>query len=227
MPRLWCLLAILLNLPLLPAAAQVTDDFSDGDFTGNPAWTGSADRWAIAPLDGNPALRTNGIAASDTIFLSTTSTVSRGTWSFTVAHRGVNLSNFNGARVFLTANTANLEGDVFGYFLQFGASNSDEVRLYRQDGNPATGRVLLGRSADALLEGDSTTLAITVTRSETYEWVVSVDGTPLFTVTDGTYPSSQFFGVWVKHTQAATQGFFSTISTCRARPVLPTPTHRN
>ena len=208
MLRLWCPLAVLLSLPILPAAAQVTDDFSDGDFTSNPTWTGTADRWTIAPLDGNPALRADGTAASDTIYLAIPSEVSRGRWSFTVAHRGVNLSNFNGARVFLTANTAELDGNVLGYYLQVGASNSDEVRLYRQDGDPATGRVLLGRSAEPLLEGDSTTLAITVTRSEAYEWVVSVDGSPLFTATDGRYTSSQFFGVWVKHTQAAAQGFF-------------------
>ena len=208
MLRLWCPLAVLLSLPIVPAAAQVSDDFSDGDFTSNPTWTGTADRWTIAPLDGDPALRTDGTAASDTIYLATPSTVSRGTWSFTVTHRDVNLSNFNGARVFLTADTADLEGNVLGYYLQFGASNSDEVRLYRQDGDPATGRVLLGRSAEPLLEGDASTLAVTVTRSEAYEWVVSVDGTPLFTSTDGTYTASRFFGVWVKHTQAAAQGFF-------------------
>ncbi len=208
MLRLWCPLAVLLCLPTLPTAAQVTDDFSDGDFTSNPTWTGTADRWTIAPLEGNPALRTDGTAASDTIYLATPSEVSRGRWSFMFAHRGVNLSNFNGARVFLTANTADLDGNVLGYYLQFGASNSDEVRLYRQDGDPATGRVLLGRSAEPLLEGDSTTLAVTVTRSEAYVWAVSVNGTLAFMLTDGRYTSSQFFGVWVKHTQAAAQGFF-------------------
>ena len=208
MLRLWCPLAVLLCLPILPAAAQVTDDFSDGDFTSNPTWTGTVDRWAIAPLDDNPALRADGTAASDTIYLATPSEVSRGRWSFTFAHRGVNLSNFNGARVFLTANTAELDGNVLGYYLQFGASNSDEVRLYRQDGDPATGRVLLGRSTEPLLEGDATTLAVTVTRSEAYAWAISVNGTQAFTATDSTYTSSRFFGVWVKHTQAAAQGFF-------------------
>ena len=133
MSRLLCPLVAFLFLLALPAAALVTDDFSDGDFTNNPTWTGTADRWTIAPLDGNPALRADGTAASDTIYLATPSEVSRGRWSFTFAHRDVNLSNFNGARVFLTANTADLDGNVLGYYLQFGASNSDEVRLYRQE----------------------------------------------------------------------------------------------
>lgn len=208
MPRLLCLLIALLCLPVIPAAAQFTDDFSDGDFTGNPAWIGTTDRFSITPLDGDPALRSDGAAASDTIYLATPSEVSRGAWSFTFAPRGVNLSNFNGARVFLTANTEVLDGNVLGYYLQFGASNSDEVRLYRQDGDPATSRVLLGQSDEPLLEGDSTTLAVTVTRSETYEWTVSVDGLPVLTATDGVYTSGRFFGVWVKHTQAAAQDFF-------------------
>ena len=158
MLRLWCPLVVLLSLPIIPAAAQFSDDFSDGDFTNNPIWTGTMDRFAVAPLDGNPALRSDGTAASDTIYLATPSEVSRGTWSFTFAHQGVNLSNFNGARVFLLAHSAKLNENVLGYYLQFGASNSDEVRLYRQDGDPATGRVLLGRSTEPSFTGPGSAL---------------------------------------------------------------------
>ncbi len=175
-----------------PAAAQLSDAFSDGDFTSNPAWTGTPNRWTVAPLDGNPALRSDGAAVSDTIYLATPSAVSRGMWSFTFAHRGINLSNFNGARVFLTADTDTLDGAVFGYYLQLGASNSDEIRLYRQDGEPASSRVLLGQSAEPLLGGDDNTLSITVTRSDAYAWSVSVDAAVVLTTVDSTYTASRY-----------------------------------
>src|SRR5690606_27458916 len=55
----------------LSAAAQFTDNFSDGDFTADPAWTGTTDRWTVGDLDGDLALQTNGEAASDTLFLAT------------------------------------------------------------------------------------------------------------------------------------------------------------
>jgi len=195
---------------VMPAAAQVDDDFSDGDFTTNPIWIGTMDRWTVTPLDDNPALRNDGLAESDTVYLATPSTVSRGSWSFTFAHRDVNLSNFSGARVFLVANTDDLTGAVQGYFIQLGTNNSDEIRLYRQDGDPSSSnnRVLLEASTEPLLAGDDNTLAITVTRSETAEWTVSVDGQAALTATDGTYFRSSFFGVWVKHTASANQNIF-------------------
>ena len=39
----------LIFLLLLPFSlfAQVTDDFSDGDFTQNPSWSGTADKFTI------------------------------------------------------------------------------------------------------------------------------------------------------------------------------------
>lgn len=210
MIRLLVFVALCGYVLAVPATAQVTDDFSDGDFTANPVWTGTTDLWTVTPLDGNPALRNAGLAVSDTVYLATPSTVSQGSWSFTFAHRDVNLSNFSGARIFLVTDTDNLLGDVRGYFLQLGTNNSDEVRLYRQDGDPSesSNRVLLGASTDPLLAGDDITLALTITRSESSEWTVSIDGQVLLTATDDTYLQSSFFGVWVKHTASANQNVF-------------------
>ncbi|MGI9173923.1 MAG: Ig-like domain-containing protein, partial [Rhodothermales bacterium] len=197
----------LLSLLAQTSAAQVTDAFSDGDFTSDPAWTGTTEQWTVTPVDGDPALRSNGLAEADTIYLATPSGVSSGTWAFTFRYDGVNLSNFNGARVFLLSNTADLSGEVFGYYIQLGASNSDEVRLYRLDGDPDGGRNELGRSATPLLEGESGVLAIEVTRSAEGAWSVRVDGTEVLTAEDATYTSGPFFGVWVKHSGSAPQAY--------------------
>lgn len=193
-----------------PAAAQFTDTFADGDFTTNPPWSGTSDRWTIAELDGSPALRTDGAERSDTLYLSTPSAVSRGTWRFRFAYREVNLSNFNGVRVFLMADGADLSGSVRGYFVQLGTNNSDEIRLYRQDGDPASSsnRVLLAASTDALLAGEAGQLDLVVTRSEADVWSVALGGQTVLQARDTTYVQSAHFGVWVKHTQAAAQSFF-------------------
>lgn len=206
MPRL---AALLLILTPLTATAQVSDAFTDGDFTADPAWTGTTDRWTVAPLDGDPALRTDGRPEADTLFLATPSAVNRGAWSFVFAYRGVNLSAFNGARVFLMASADTLAGGVHGYFLQLGANNSDEIRLYRQDGDPSvsSNRILLGRS-DARLGGTEGTLTLRVTRTEAGAWMVQADDEPLFEATDATYTTSRSFGFWVKHTASGAAGLF-------------------
>ncbi|BBM72634.1 lamin tail domain-containing protein [Rhodothermus marinus] len=188
----------LLLLPL-PLQAQLLETFSDGNFTENPPWLGTTAYWTIDTLASNPRLRTNGPPRADTLFLATPSTVSWGLWQFTISYEQVNLSNFNGVRIYLMADTADLKGPVHGYFLQLGTNNSDEVRLYRQDGDPATRRILLGRS-DPILTEPTQTLTLKVLRTETGHWSVSLEGQLLLEASDATYWKSRYFGLWVKHT---------------------------
>lgn len=201
-----------------------SDDFADGDFTTTPAWYGTTDRWTIAPLEGQPALRTNGGAAADTVYLATASPVSFGSWAFTFAHDEVNLSIFSGARVFLLADTDVLDGPVRGYYLQLGTNNSDEVRLYRMDGDPQTARTELGRSAP-VLGGTDNQLALAVTRDADGTWDVRIDGAPAFTATDDTYAFSQYFGVWAKHTASAPSNLYfdDFVVSGATGPVSPDP----
>ncbi len=197
--------AVLLFFLLCPdASGQVSwsDDFSDGDLTQDPEWMGTVDRWTIDVLEDIPALRTNGVAEADTVFLATESPISFGEWQFRFAHVDVNLSIFNGARIFLIADTPTLDGPVLGYYLQFGTNNSNEVRLYRIDGDPATQRVELGRS-DPILDGFDNTLDVVVSRSQDNQWQVFANGALLFEAEDDTYAFGQYFGVWAKHTASA------------------------
>jgi hypothetical protein len=82
---------------------------------------------------------------------ATASSVTHGYWRFRFRHE-VNLSNFNGTRVFLVASTGDLKGEVQGYYVQFGTNNLNRVELWRQDGMPAQ-RVRLGASG-GLMHGD-------------------------------------------------------------------------
>ncbi|MEM8560255.1 MAG: hypothetical protein AAGG50_20740, partial [Bacteroidota bacterium] len=125
--------ALLACLIPLGAAAQLTDDFADGDFTSNPAWTGDTERFAVVPFEADFALRSDGLAESDTIALATPSTTAFGTWRFRFRFED-NLTTGKGTRVYLVANTDDLKGEVQGYYVQIGTNNGDEIRLYRQDG---------------------------------------------------------------------------------------------
>ncbi len=75
-------LLLLLAAISIPATAQVMDDFSDGDFTANPPWSGDTDRFAIVPFGADFALQSDGLAEPDTISISTPSTGARGEWRF-------------------------------------------------------------------------------------------------------------------------------------------------
>ena len=201
-------LPLLLALLWTPAAlAQVQDDFADGDFTADPAWTGDTDRFTVVPFGADFALRSDGLAASDTIALATASNVAAGRWTFTFRWEA-NLTNANGTRVYLVADTPELTGDVQGYYVQLGTNNSDEVRLYRQDG-PATARTELGASAEPVVVGDEGTVAVEVLRDDSGSWRVNVDGAPVITgVQDDTYTTSAVLGVWLKHSTANGAAFF-------------------
>ncbi|MDX1530635.1 MAG: lamin tail domain-containing protein, partial [Rhodothermales bacterium] len=189
------------------ALAQVQDDFADGNFTQDPPWTGDADRFTVVPFGADFALRSDGLAEPDTIALATASDVVAGRWTFTFRWEA-NLTTANGTRFYLIASDPALQGEVEGYYVQLGTNNSDEVRLYRQDGAPDD-RTELGASAAPLVAGDAGTVFVEVLRTAAGEWAVRVDGTPVITgVDDATYSTSSALGVWLKHSSATGAAFF-------------------
>ena len=192
-----------------PVAAQFTETFADGDFTENPAWTGATDLWTVVPFGANFALRSNGPSVADTLHLATASTQAFGQWAFTFRYEGGQLSNFNLARIFLLADTADLTGDVRGYHLQIGTNDRD-VRLYRSDPDASGGRALLAQSDADVVTGDARTVNVVVTRTITDGWAVSLDGVEVLTATetDNLVNASTHFGLWVKHSPARNQGYF-------------------
>ena len=202
--------AILILLPALLASgtvsAQLIDAFEDCDFHSNPSWRGDVDHWIIGSLNG-PALQSNGVAAADTIFLAASSTAAYGTWRFTFAHKGVNLSSFNGARIFFIADRADSRKSAVGYYLQLGTNNADAVSLWRADGSLATQRAELGRSAGALVQGDSSRLDIVVERDVFGRFRVLADNELVISATDNLHTTGAFFSMWVKHTAQGAASF--------------------
>lgn len=203
-----CLAALSLLLVQNFAAAQWSDDFSDGDFLNDPTWSGTTALWRVVAFEGYPMLASNGGARADTLYLATPSDAAYGHWQFRFAYKDVNLSNFNGARVFLVADTDSLRGEVHGYYLQFGTNNARDVRLVRMDGEPLQRRREIGRSAGPMLESTSDLFEVEVSRDDDDLWQVWINGSLALSATDGTYRTSSHFGFWVKHTAATGQGYF-------------------
>lgn len=193
---------VLFALTMVPsiAMAQVDEDFSDGDFTANPAWIGDTDLFTIVPDGSDFALQSAGDAVSDTLQLRTASTISYGTWSFRFAYRNGTLTNFNQVRYFLTSDIEDLEGGVDGYHVQLGTNNRN-VRLYRSDPTASGDRILLGESLDQILPNTEDTVTVSVSRDLDNNWFVSMDGSLLFSASESASPApaSAHTGIWIKH----------------------------
>jgi hypothetical protein len=200
---------ILIFLTLLVAnvaIAQVKDDFSDGNFSANPIWSGNTDRFAI---NANNQLQSAGAnLANQNIYLSTSSTsVSNTVWEF-FFQLNFDPTTTNAARVYLVSNQANLSGALQGYFIQIGETGSlDGFHLYRQNGTGAT-QIIAGLPKVRQSSG-VVTARIKVTRNNTGKWQLYSDvygGTNYIfegEVTDNTYTSSSYLGVNCRYATAS------------------------
>ncbi len=183
--------------------AQLTDDFSDGDFSANPTWTGDVSKYEI---NGANRLHTNGTPQSDTAYLATnvgnldfSNTI---VWEFFV-QMDLNPSNSNNVRIYLVSDNANLKMPLNGYFIRIGENGSaDALKFYKQVGTTAT--LLFTGTGNTF--GSNPTASIKVTRTASGDWTFESDATGGTTyIAEGTVNntaivSSQFFGIWSKYT---------------------------
>lgn len=192
------------------AHSQIIDDFSDGDFSSNPRWFGDS---LYFKVNSQFQLQSNGPSATDTLSLVTQCSYSQGVeWNFWV-HLDFSPSTQNYARVYLIADTSNIEGAVNGYFIQIGGvtGSGDAIDLYRQDGTTVT-KIVSGQQGHA---GKSTnTLRVKVLRDSVGNWEVYADTLGGYdfllegTGTDNTYTQSRYFGVFCQHTSTRAQLFY-------------------
>ncbi|OON70507.1 lamin tail domain-containing protein [Hymenobacter sp. CRA2] len=205
--RLLCILT--LALCALPAAAQLTDNFTDGDFTQNPAWTGDATSFQVS----SQQLQSNGPAVTGTqIQLVTPVQAAVGTtWEFW-ANLRLATSSGNLADVWLISEQADLKASGNrGYFVRLGGT-PDEVALFRKDATGSTVYVINGQDGTI---GSSTNnlVRIRVTRSTAGAWTLERDltgGTTFASegsATDDTYQRSQYVGVLLTYSSANNRAF--------------------
>lgn len=197
---------IFLLSPLI-SLAQFTDDFSDGNFTANPVWTGDDAKFEV---DGNQQLHLNAPAVTETAYLTTPSgVIDDATWEFWVM-LDFNPSSSNEARVYVVSNQQDISGPLSGYFVNIGGTN-DDISLYKQDNNTLT-KIIDG--PDDFTDTDPVNVRVRLTRSAAGLWELYADtsGGSNFVLQGDTiensYTQSFHFGVYCEYTSTRSDKFY-------------------
>lgn len=185
--------------------AQFTDDFSDNDFTANPVWSGKGNDFTAI----NGELKLQAPATASFSYLSTSSAaINNAVWEFYL-QMDFNPSSSNYSKIYLISDQANLGGPLNGYFIKAG-NTADEVSLYRQDG---TTEIKIIDGVDGKLNVNPVKVKIKAVRDDAGNWQLFSDiglaGVYVLegSVTDTTYQSSMYFGVYCKYTSTRSDKF--------------------
>lgn len=201
--------------------AQFTDDFSDGDFTNNPTWTGITSNFQVSLAN---ELQLNAPAVTGNSYLATPNqAIGNAQYDFN-ARLDFDPSTSNFARIYLTSSANDLTGSLNGYYVQIGGASGllDDVSLYYQSGTSGT-KIIDGTNGSVAV---SPHLNIRVTRDMGGNWELLVD-----TAQNGTYISegtvfhnstttSNFFGVFCKYTSTRSTKFFFNDFVVTGGPVM-------
>lgn len=198
---LWCLtLVFKLN-------AQVSDNFTDGDYSTNPSWTPSS------PTDFTVSagqLKSANTTSNSSFYISTTNTISANcTWEFWVNLQFAT-SGSNYVDVYLTSDNSNLlASNINGYFVRIG-NTSDDICLYKS--TAGTNTVIIDGANSTVSSSSNNLIKVKVTRTSanlfTLERDLSGSGSSYVSegsITDNTFSSSAFFGIVIKQ---STSSFF-------------------
>ncbi len=193
------------TLPVI-AYAQVAEDFSDGDFTGNPEWTGDTAQFEV-----NTSLQLHlKTTGADTSAISTANTrISETEWHFWVK-LSFNTSANNFARVYLASDNADLKGSLNGYFLQIGGSN-DSIGFFRQTGSASQ---QLFRFTKTTTGNSLNVIRVKVIHDASNKWYFSCDATGGINYSDeGSVPEDQitatnWLGIYCRFTASNSTKFY-------------------
>jgi hypothetical protein len=189
----------------LVCSAQVTDDFSDGEYSSNPTWTpDNATNWTVV----SNQLRSNSTTASSTFSISTPSAQAMNTqWEFYL-NLQFNTSSANFVDVYLISSNSSMTL-ADGYFIRIGGT-TDEISLYKSTGGTSS---TLINGTDGITNTSNSILKIKVTRDASDLWTLQRDnsgtGSNYFTegtATDNSFNTSSFFGIRITQSTAS---FFS------------------
>lgn len=205
--------------------AQLADDFSDGDFTNNPTWSGSTSQFIVNVTQ---QLQLSNTVAGQS-YLSTafaTADLSNFEWQGYIK-QNFSPSTTNYGRVYLVSDQSDLTQPLNGYYLQFGESlSNDAIELFRQSG---TTSVSVCRGTNGAIT-NAFAVRVKVIRDNTGLWKLLVDysGGTNFSLdasgTDVTYNASAFFGVRCTYTVTNASKFYYDDFLIAAPPPAPDTT---
>ena len=186
--------------------SQFTDHFSDGDFINNPIWLGDIGNFEV---DTGFKLHLND-SITNTSYLSTSSqAIVNGSWEFEIKLE-FDPSTSNYAKVYLTSDEQDLNGDLNGYFVKIGGESGavDDVSLYTQNGSSTT-KIIDGIDGWASSSPD---MKIKVLRDNFGNWELFVDTAGIYslqgTVLNNGITTSNYFGIYCKYTSTRGDKFW-------------------
>ena len=197
---------LLLMLPFLPAA-QVQDDFSDGDLSANPTWLGDAQNFIV---NADQQLQLDAPEAGSSTLYLPVSLADSTVWEL-YFRLDFDPSASNSLRIALQSDSENFaEGS--GYFLYLGESGSeDAIQFFRQDAGSET--LLATATLGAVATSPEVRLRMERQADATWTLLADYGGgfnfSEEFQVADATYQSgSFFFGLECTYTASRTDKFF-------------------
>ncbi len=206
---IWFML-LLFNFTIpFTSVAQVTDSFTDGDFTSNPAWSGDDAKFEV---NAAKQLHLNAPAVTDTAFISTSNSLMNDIeWDFFFI-MDFSPSSSNYLKVFLASDQPNLKQPLNGYFLKMGEDGSnDGIDLYLKQGSTET---LLISGIDGHVSANTNSISVKVTRDASGNWAVYSDITGGInyslegSATDNTVATTAWFGFMCKYTSTRSTSFY-------------------
>ncbi len=189
--------------------SQITEEFSDGNFTLNPNWVGSDAKFEV----NNSFQLHSKSTTSDSIFLALENKLdfqNSVEWHFWMKHSFSPSSN-NFSRFYLITNTLDLKSNPDGYYLQFGETGTnDAIRLFKRKNSIST-QICAG-TIGAISTNFIT--SIKVIREPSGEWKIYSDfnGGENYTLeasaTDNAQVSGKYSGVYCQFTKTYATKFY-------------------
>jgi len=193
------IISLLLNVQF--AFSQFSDDFSDGDFTNNPVWSGDAGAFTITT---NQLNSQSAVAAN--YYLSTPSALAvNAQWDF-FFNLQLGTSGVNFVDVYLVSDVADVTNPNDGYFVRIGGT-PDEVSLYKTIGGTET--ILIDGPNGAINSTSNNPFDVRVTRDAANNWSLFYDDgaasslVSIGTIMDNSTTTSAFFGIAITQSGAA------------------------
>jgi hypothetical protein len=208
------IITFLILLAPFMASAQYADTFSDGDFSVDPVWQGTTQKFIV---NLQQQLQLNAPATTSFACLSTASaSVSNAVWQATFK-AGLLLTSGNYVCFYPVSDAADLSGAINGYYVMIG-NTAKEIAFYRQNGAVKT-KLAAGAPQRLPTTGNLTEVTVKVTRDAAGNWTVysklpSESGfTTECSVTDATFFQSSYSGFFVNYSSTnSTKYYFDDFS---------------
>lgn len=162
------------------------DDFTDGNYTANPAWTVQSGGWDAS------LFYLKGVDGINDEKISVESYQSYGTWEFQYSFEVATTNAFVRFFIMMSPDNANPGGATTdGYYIWVdGGGTTTDFQFRRMDNGVPTTLITYDWIPGTAWH------TVKVTRNMSNQFEVFYDGSSIGTVTDATYTSSAYMGIW-------------------------------